>query len=378
MARNWLNAFRQASFRGVPFKVEGEGGEGARRLSISPIAYAETSVIEDMGRQPRLVTLSAYVAGEVADRAALSLVAALDAKGPALLVLPMLPAMRARVQSWRLTRERDRAGFVAFDISFIEEGLGSAPFASLPGAGPLADMMAGGAAILGAALGTAVRGLSRSRESAETRAATQAADRFAAILPLTAAGGAPARSVKEAGLTLALAAGESVSAPDAFAGALVSAWRRVAVDDDPDSLFAALPAQMRNRAEGFTGIAEAAALAGALAIAAVRRAYVARQDAARSRETLRAETEPTLAAIGALGDEAFGWIAALTGDAALALSRTAANRAPLTRVETRLSLSSIRAAYDLYGDANRANELVERNRVSTPAFLPLSFEALSE
>jgi prophage DNA circulation protein len=38
-----------AAFRGVSFKVDLEEVFGARRLSVSPIAYAETSVIEDMG-----------------------------------------------------------------------------------------------------------------------------------------------------------------------------------------------------------------------------------------------------------------------------------------------------------------------------------------
>ena len=70
MSRNWIRALRAASFRGVPFKVEYEDAEGARRLSVSPIAYAETSVIEDMGRDPRMVTLAAYVAGDLADAAA--------------------------------------------------------------------------------------------------------------------------------------------------------------------------------------------------------------------------------------------------------------------------------------------------------------------
>ena len=65
--RNWLTAFRPASFRGVRFKVDGEGMSGQRRLSISPIAYAERSGIEDMGRDPRVWQLVAYVSGDAAD-----------------------------------------------------------------------------------------------------------------------------------------------------------------------------------------------------------------------------------------------------------------------------------------------------------------------
>jgi prophage DNA circulation protein len=94
--RDWLTAFRPASFRGVPFKVDGEGMAGQRRLSISPIAYADSSVIEDMGRDPMIWPVTAYLAGDFADREAQALTAALSLKGPGLLVLPMHGAVRAR------------------------------------------------------------------------------------------------------------------------------------------------------------------------------------------------------------------------------------------------------------------------------------------
>lgn len=152
MARNWLTAFRPASFRGVPFKVDLEAVEGARRLSISPIAYAETSVIEDMGREPRRMRLAAYCAGEVADIEATTLAAALSARGPALLMLPMMGAISARVQAWGLRREKDVAGHVGFDIDFVEAGMGAFP-AGIAGAGAFGDMMRVGAALFAEAFG---------------------------------------------------------------------------------------------------------------------------------------------------------------------------------------------------------------------------------
>ena len=145
MSRNWLRAFRPASFRGVPFKVDIESAAGARRLSVQPIAYAEGSVIEDMGREPRLNQIAAYVAGDIADAAAITLSAALDRKGAGLLVLPMMPPQMVRCSQWRLSREKDRAGHVAFDILFIEAGLAAVP--SGTGTGALGEIMAAGASI---------------------------------------------------------------------------------------------------------------------------------------------------------------------------------------------------------------------------------------
>lgn len=50
---------------------------------------------------------------------------------------------------------------------------------------------------------------------------------------------------------------------------------------------------------------------------------------------------------------------------------------PLIRVDSRQSIPATAMAWKLYGDAARADELAERNRVSEPLFMPLSLEALS-
>jgi prophage DNA circulation protein len=63
--------------------------------------------------------------------------------------------------------------------------------------------------------------------------------------------------------------------------------------------------------------------------------------------------------------------------ATLHLSQTAAERAPAVRVETGVSLPSTLLAYDLYGDAGRAEALVDRNRVATSLVMPVSFEAVA-
>lgn len=151
MARDWLSAFRPAVYRGVPFKVDIESAAGARRLSVSPIAYSEGNVVEDMGRQPRVHEVTAYVAGEAADADALAFMAALDRSGPGLLVLPMLPPQMARCSQWRLTREKGRAGFVAFDVLFMEAGVNAQ--AGSDGIGSLGASAADGISIVSGLFG---------------------------------------------------------------------------------------------------------------------------------------------------------------------------------------------------------------------------------
>lgn len=153
MARDWRRAFRPAFYRGVPFKVDAEEPAGARRLAVSPIAYSDTNVIEDMGGEPRVVRVSAYCAGEISDAEALALSAVLGIKGAGLLVLPWMPPLRARAASWRARRVKDFAGHVGFDIEFLEEGLGSVPFGGLAGIGTLAEAMRAGASMFRGAFG---------------------------------------------------------------------------------------------------------------------------------------------------------------------------------------------------------------------------------
>lgn len=369
--RNWLKAFRPALFRGVPFHVDNEGASGARRLSISPIAYADQSVIEDMGRDPRQMAVRAYVVGDFADAAAIALMAALDQKGAALLVLPMQIPLRARVLDWSMDREKDRAGYVGFDITFIEEGQGAVAFQVGPLVGRFGDLLALGAVLLSSTLTGGTLG---SRQN-EADAMASAHSRIGQVAALLAPDGEPMREWRDAMSKLQSVAPGDVAG---FAGANVSAWRAVALYTDPAGAARLIIGSIDSKRNTAAGLAEAAAMLGAAALVTARDEYPARQDAAAARAYLASAAAPILAEVGMFGAPVLDWLSGLTGDVALALSRADADRAPLVRAETGFSLSAIRAAFELYGDANRAGELIARNRIATAAFMPVAFEALSQ
>jgi hypothetical protein len=368
--RNWLKAFRPASFRGVPFHVDNEGASGARRLAISPIAYADQSVIEDMGRDPRQMSVRGYVVGDLADAASLALVAALDQKGASLLVLPMLAPLRARVLDWSMDREKDRAGYVGFDITFIEEGQAAVAFQVGPLVGRFGDMLAIGSSLLSSAL----TGRSPGNRQGEADAMTTALSRIGQISALLAPDGDPVREWMDAmGALWAVTPGDVAG----FAGASVSAWRAIAMYSDPAGAARLIIGSIDAERNTDAGLVEAAAMVGAAALVTARDEYPARQDAAAARAYLAAAAAPILAEVGTFGAPVLDWLSGLTGEVALALSRADADRSPLVRAETGFSLSAIRAAYELYGDANRAGELIARNRIATAAFMPVAFEALA-
>lgn len=109
--------------------------------------------------------------------------------------------------------------------------------------------------------------------------------------------------------------------------------------------------------------------------ATVRADYPARQDAAAARSRLGARADASYPVLSNAGAETLDWLVRLVGEAVSHLSAVAASRVPLVRVETGISLPSTLAAYDLYGDATRAGEIVARNRSATPMIMPSAFEA---
>ena len=384
MARNWLRAFRPATFRGVAFEVDIESASGARRLSISPIAYAETSVIEDMGRDPRAFSIRAYVVGDSADSRAALFMSMLDRKDPGMLVLPMLAPLRARVIQWSLRREKDYAGHIAFDIEFIEEGLGAVPFGNGGAAGVLGDLMATASILVGAVFVLAMAG---SKRQSAADAAVEAQARFTSVQSLTTPSTPGAKLIQGATVEFSQSVLQIGSQPSRSGVAMVTAWRQLALHGEPRDLkslisteLSALATQIpETSAAAEIKSTEGACMVAALAIAGVRDQYPARQDASAERERLSLYAGPVLETMGdRVGAELLDWLSNLTGQAALSLSRQSATQAPLVRVETGVFLSATRAAFELYGDANRAAEIVDRNRVPTPAIMPTRFEALAE
>lgn len=373
--RNWLKAFRPASFRGAPFHVDIEEAQGARRLSVSPIAYAETSVIEDMGRSPSTWSLTAYTVGDTADAEALALMAAFDAKGPSPLVLPMIGPRMARVTEWSLSRERQIAGYVAFSVSLIEEGLSAVPFMAPAAGAAVAQIVSGGLAGLGSAMADAVSGIPVPRRVALSARATEAAERIA-----SAAGLCGVRTDSVAILSdIDFATSRAASDPAAWAQAIAGSWRGLALAADPVSAQAESSIALAAAADDGSpaAVVEGCAVFCCMAITAVRREYAARQDAAHSRAALRSAFAGVSQSATRLGSGVTAWIAAVAGEAALLVSKNGASRAPLVRVETGLSLPSVVLAHRIYGDPNRAGEIVARNSVSTPALMPVAIEAVA-
>lgn len=166
-------------------------------------------------------------------------------------------------------------------------------------------------------------------------------------------------------------------AGDAFALEAMSIMRIVAESVTTPAGFDAM--QMPSLEDAETRSACTVLLAFGLSIAAPSVEWLSRPQARAARRRLVSEGDLALAVIAARGAEAVelhSYISMLVEVAAIIVSDQAANAAPVVRVETGVSLPSTALAYHLYGDASRAQGLVEIAESATPMLMPVSFEAL--
>ena len=170
----------------------------------------------------------------------------------------------------------------------------------------------------------------------------------------------------------------SVADPQAYSAAL-SDYISLVILGDVSALMPAILSEIeRTKMDSEVEIVTAAILIGGYAVLLLDNAYPSREDAVRARSILSVLVDVHAEIIGdSLGFEVLESFLTLTGSASEELSRIATNQIPLIRVETGIEMPSTLLAYKLYEDPDRAVELIERNKVATPAYMPVSFEALS-
>ena len=122
VARDWRTTLQPASFRGVPFLVDGEDLSGGRRLAKHTYAGGEATKPEDMGKAVESFDVTGYLLGDDADLKAKAIQAACSVAGPGMLIMPMDGGMMAYAEGFRRTRQRDRVYYIRFDVTFVPDG----------------------------------------------------------------------------------------------------------------------------------------------------------------------------------------------------------------------------------------------------------------
>ena len=131
---SWRDRLIPASFNGVSFHVESKGRESGRRTVLHEFPNRDTPYTEDLGRRARTTHVSGYVIGDNYDARMLALIAACEARGPGLLILPTYGPQLVMCDFVGASESRQEGGYGVLEMDFIEAGSrpGSGAPASLP------------------------------------------------------------------------------------------------------------------------------------------------------------------------------------------------------------------------------------------------------
>lgn len=124
----WRDNLRPASFRGVPFAVDTSSLTVGRRLARHEYPQRDIPFMEDMGRKAREYKVDALVlgAGYMDERDAL--IAAIEATGPGQLVHPYYGTLQVVVTGeCQISESTESGGRAKIAITFLEAGLQQEP-----------------------------------------------------------------------------------------------------------------------------------------------------------------------------------------------------------------------------------------------------------
>ena len=402
MPATWRDRLQPASYRGVPFHVEVSDALSGRRVARHDFPQFQFPLLEDLGKQPSEFRLEAYLVGPGYMELRDLLIQALEQPGPGVLIHPYLGTKLVQQTApfqWRETTSE--GGFVRFAVFFAEVGRVTAAPAEPDPAAELED---------------AAQQLADATEA--DAAATIVADRVIVSGPPSA----PAESVRapefvrEATSSELVRVGQLLQRLDVFSRAaqeVATYSRHVADLINRAATLATAPAELPIALRLAAQDVLAAAGNGLEAFYAYRAVFglqprnvsggssplqrAADRNAATVTQSLRLFAVAEASAVTAdlawsTYDEAVAARAALTGEidalaelvsdkvyeALMALRAKVARTIPpadedLPRLRSftpAATLPSLVIAYELYGSLEREPDVVARNRVRHPGFVP--------
>lgn len=396
---SWRDDYQRATWRGVPFHVESHEGSVGRRTQVHEFPLRDKPFAEDLGRATRVFNVEGFVFGDTYMQQRDALLAACERAGPGQLQHPYLGEMRATCLACVVRESTAEGGRARFTMQFVESGESRFPTAGGTSAGVVASAQAASKAAeasfvarhsvagkplfvaeasaqiftsaldgMTAAVGT-VRGLAD--EAAALQAQVDAAKRDVTTLLFQPASAAQAlaSNVEQLVRGVAGAPREALNLARLF---YRFGFDLPAVDTSTSSRLA----QAVNQAEMLQLVRTVAAAEGARAAVGV--AFESYQDAIAVRDELADALDALM--LGAADDAVYD---ALRGLRAATVRDITARGADLARLVTwtpRTTMPVLVAAHQVYADATRYVDLLARNAVRHPLFVPggKALEVLSD
>ena len=118
----WKDNLREASFRGVPFFYESTGVDGGRRTQTHEFAYRDKPYTEDLGRKAQEIPIEAYVIGDDYMTVRDNLLKACNEEGPGELIHPYYGAIKVNCQVISIRESTSDGRMARISLQFIEAG----------------------------------------------------------------------------------------------------------------------------------------------------------------------------------------------------------------------------------------------------------------
>lgn len=377
-----LDPLFPASFRGVPFWVDKDEAPKGRRLVVHEFPHRDDPFVEDMGRSARRWSVTAYLASDSALADGRALLAACEAAGPGTLTLPWDGPMQARCNSAHASRAKDRQGYLAFQLQFVEAGASQALVTLSLGAQLVFDAVQ----TLAGALGAAAAPAGAEMTPASIDAARQAWQDIPAALEAALAD-SPVDATQSRALSRRLAddfaaipslvsrAGVDAALPERLAQSAL------ALGDALDPEVAAQ--RFAQASEEFGGDSTPARVGRAVALAAeaeaiVRVAYRDRPQATRARGDWSARAARVRADwSGAALYEPYEATADLVARTQRWFAAAMTDLREVRALDLSRPLPAVLLAWRLYADPSRGDEIVARNGAPHPGYVGPRLVALA-
>lgn len=357
---SWHDRLRAASFRGVPFHVEGDGLTVGRRTQVHEYPQRDQPYVEDLGRSLRRISVTAFLIGTDYMTARDRLLGAIEEPGPGTLVHPWYGQMQVMVEGeCRISHSRDDGGVCQVSLSFVEAG--DLSFPSSKADTPSLVRLAGGSTKV-AALNDFAQSFNIAHvpdwvKDSAGEDLKNIGHRLGKVLKINTPTFAATSDVGSA----LWEAVEGSNAP--MSSLLQVAQTSYTLSSQPRNT--AMRRQQAANTGALSTVTQRAALVAA-SVASAARAWPVHDDAVKTRDTIAQALDA--AAQAATSDSSFQALYDLRSAVVTDINSRAV---PSVRLREKRPLSSIPLdvmSYELYEDAERSNEIALRNSIRNPSW----------
>lgn len=119
---SWRERLGKGSFRDEAFHTDNASGSAGRRVAVHEYPQQEKYFAEDLGKKAESERLKVFVIGADYDKARDLLMTALNKPGPGKLVHPYLGTLMIQVQDFDWTISTRQGGYCEFNIQYVRAG----------------------------------------------------------------------------------------------------------------------------------------------------------------------------------------------------------------------------------------------------------------